>query len=137
MPQPPGAPPDKWERRQDDRRAIALTEGLNALAEEVRKLDLRETAHFEARKTELEHYLSGKAAIAFLLTFLGLNVTVLGLIYNASQNDKAAMRTEHAQRLQEMRQEHDAWVKKWEWMVSEIDRQHRFETPQKKKGKQP
>jgi hypothetical protein len=128
-PQPDGAPPEKWERRKDDRGHLALVAGLDQLTKEVHELDVQVTASEESRSKELEHFVSYKAFLLMLAGLLSLNLVAMGWFGAQVEKVATSMRSENAEARREQSAWRDAWDKRLEWVLSKIDGSSHFAEP--------
>ncbi len=132
MSQPPGAPPEQWERRKDDRGHLALVAGLNDVSKEVRELDLREAKNTDAQKLEMErHYVSYKAFLGMLAALLTLNLAAMSWFGTQVEKVAFSMRAENAEARKEQAAWRDAWDKRLEWVLAKIDGSSHFSEPTK------
>ncbi len=135
MAQRPGAPPEEWERRKDDRAHLALVAGVDQLTKEVRALDVQVAAVEDARTKELEHFVSYKAFLLMLAGLLSLNLVAMGWFGAQVEKVATTIRTEHGEARREMSAWRDAWDKRLEWVLAKIDGSSHF-TEDKPKRKE-
>ncbi len=127
MSQPPNAPPEKWERRKEDRGHLALVEGMDELAKEVRTLDLQVAKDVVLRTKELEHYVSYKAFLLMLAGLLGLNLAAMTWFGGQVEKVVVTVRSENAEARREQVQWRETWDKRLEWVLKRIDGSSHFE----------
>ncbi len=137
MAQPPGAPPEQWERRKpDDGRHLALVAGLDDVTKELRALDVREAKNTDRHELEMkEHYVSYRTFLLMLAGLLGLNLAAMG--WYGSQVEKVAttIRQESTDARRDQSAWRDAWDKRLEWVLKKIDGSSHFADEPPKKGR--
>ncbi len=133
MSQPPGVPPEQWERRKDDRGHLALVAGLDHLTKEVRALDVQVAASDDARTKELEHYLTYKAFMLMLAALLTLNLVAMGWFGAQVEKVAISVRQENAEARREQSAWRDAWDKRLEWVLRKIDGSSHFQEDKPKR----
>lgn len=137
MSQPPGAPPEQWERRKTDERGhLALVAGLNDVTKELRALDVREAKNTDAQRLDVErNYVSYKALYASIVALLVLNLGAMAWFGTQAEKAITATRADNIEARKEMSTWREAWDKRLEWVLRQIDGSSHFQEEKPTKGR--
>lgn len=117
---------------RSDRATRLLIDGQNELADKVRSLDVQLAASEDARKKELEHFVSYKALWAFLGAILALGFWFHSRIKemtDAIEKTNTDARRDQADKL-------EAFRKDVEWIRSRVDGSADLKASQQKRKKE-